>query len=110
MHKDKLCLYDGATILIKDPLSINHIRNNPQRYGLKGTYDMSSGEELAQFEGKFRNFNIWTGGNRRGSGVFIGGSLHKWKNRTHNYDSFYWQEFVQVYNEVVNEFQFRPEL
>jgi hypothetical protein len=106
----KICLYDGSTILIKDPESIAHVKNNPEKFRLKGRYDMETGDVSDQFEGKYRNFEIRTGGNKRGKGIFIGGSFHKWKNRTHNYDTFYWDDFLEVYDELLEAFQFRPEL
>lgn len=106
----KICLYDGVTILITDPDSIAYIKDNPEKFQLKGRYDLETGDVSDQIEGKFRNFDIWTGGNKRGKGIFIGGSLHKWKNRTHNFDTFYWHQLVKVCDEISEAFQFKPEL
>ena len=109
IRRKKICIYCGITLLIRDPQSINHIISNPVKFKLKGMHDMVTGDDLGVFEGKYKNFRIRTGGNKRGVGVFIGGSLHKWKNATHNHDTFYWYELLKVLAEIANEFQFNPE-
>jgi hypothetical protein len=106
---DKVCIYDGITLFILDPAFKEHLKNNSGRYRLIGSYDYETGTRLETFTGRFRNFDIYTAANSTGYGVVIGGSLHKWKNRTHNYDKFYWRDFIQVYKEILEEFKFNPE-
>src|SRR5688572_17067536 len=108
--EDQVCLYDGTTIFVQDPRFIDHLLKNPGRYNLKGNFDLESHSKIAGFTGSFRNFRIHTAHNSRGPGIVLGGSLHKWKNRSHNYDVFYWHDFLKVYEEILTEFPFDPQL
>jgi hypothetical protein len=108
--KRKICIYDGITFFILDPAFRQHVLQNCARYNLQGNFDYESRQPTGSFRGKFRNFDIYTAGNSRGSGVVLGGSLHKWKNKSHNHDTFYWDDFIKVYNEILDEFDFKPEL
>lgn len=103
----QLCTYDGITALNMDPVSINYVLSEVKKYKLRASFDLESKIELGQ-SGRFRNFDLTTGANSRGSGIYLGGSLHKWKNGNHNHDQFYWHEFNQVVEELVDEFKLRP--
>jgi hypothetical protein len=107
-YSDKVCIYDGITLFILDQALKEHLQCNSRKYKLIGNYDYDTGTRLETFTGRFRNFDIYTAANSTGYGVVLGGSLHKWKNKTHNFDTFLWQDFRQVYEEIVDEFRFDP--
>jgi hypothetical protein len=109
MIKRKICLYDGFSLLIHDPSSIEYIRNNPKKFKLLGEYNMKDGQALGTFRGTFKKLKIRTGGTKRGVGIIIRGSFHVWKNGDHNYDVFYWSDLRQVLKEIAQEFQFNIE-
>ncbi len=104
---EKLCSYDGITLFIKGEEIRNHVQDLDHKYRLRREFDYSG--RLTNFQGRYKNFDIWTAGNSRGSGIAIGGSFHKlFNNELHNYNTFYWSEFEHVYSELLNEFQFDP--
>ena len=100
----KVCIYDGITFFIKDQGCIDHILSNEKKYNLQFSYLKYGDSLVSRFVGKYKNMSI---SSIRG-GIRIGGSLHKWKNENHNYDTFYWNEFLSVYQEIVEEFKFDP--
>jgi len=107
-NDDRVCTYDGITIFTQDEICIRHILENSERYKLKGSDDIATNQRLNKFSGKYKNFTISTVSNSKGNGVRLGGSLHKWKNKVHNYDTFKWGEFLLVYYEIVDEFKLNP--
>ncbi len=102
----QICTYDGTSIFIRDPQIFDHVFDNTEKYNLQIITDTVSGKE--DFKGRFRNFTISSATTSRGPGVVIGGSLHKWKNKDHNHDVFFWEDFLIVYNEILSEFKFDP--
>src|SRR5690242_3290232 len=100
----RVCIYDGITFFIKDQHCIDHILSNEKKYNLQFSYLKYGDSLVSRFVGKYKNMSI---SSIRG-GIRIGGSLHKWKNGNHNYDTFYWNEFLIVYQEIVDEFKFDP--
>lgn len=110
INYDRTCIYDGITFFIRDPASINHILGNPAKYKMNKTIEIATENVLWKYSGRFKNFTIRAAFNSRENGLTIGGSLHKYKNETHNHDLFTWKEFLGVYNDLVNEFKFDPRL
>lgn len=104
----RVCTYDGITIFTQDEVCIRNILENSEKYKLQGSYDVATSQTLNKFSGKFKNFTISTVCNSKGYGVRFGGSLHKWKNQVHNYDTFKWSEFLKVYYEIIDEFKLDP--
>lgn len=101
-----VCIYDGTSIFVRDPKIFDQVFDNTEKYNVQIITDTVSGKE--DFKGRFRNLTINSATNSRGPGVVIGGSLHKWKNKDHNHDVFFWEDFLTVYNEILSEFKFDP--
>ena len=104
---NKLCTYDGITAFNLDPASIDYILSDVSKFKLRASFDLESKIELGQ-NGRFRNIDLSTGSNPRGTGIYLGGSFHKWKNGDHNHDQFYFNEFQQVITEWIEEFKLHP--
>jgi len=107
-NNHKVCTYDGITLFTQDKGCIAHILKNSEKYKLQGSYDITTNQTLWKFSGKYKNFTISAVTNSKGNGIRLGGSLHKWKNQVHNYDTFKWGEFLKAYYEIINEFRLDP--
>jgi hypothetical protein len=104
-----LCLYDGIKLRCNDEQYIDWLLQDEQRekFDFKITIDDETGA-VSRYDGKYENFDIeiqqlgvWV--------VDISGSVHTWTNRgKHNYNDFYFADFLKVYDEMVDAFQFKP--
>ncbi len=108
LNDNKVCIYDGITMTTRDPGTIEYILGKAEKYNLRGGYDIATNTALWKFSGRYRNFTISSSNNKKGRGIRFGGSLHKWKNQAHNYDTFRWIEFLRVYEEIIEEFHLDP--
>lgn len=104
---NRIAIYDGISVFVRGEEIVRQILASPERYNIQVKTDSVSGNQIG-FDGRFKNFTIKSAANKRGSGVVLGGSLHKWKNKTHNHDIFLWDDFLSVYAEFLSEFQFDP--
>ncbi len=103
-----ICIYDGISIFIQQQEFINHILSHKEKYNLILSNEKHGEIEVLKFWGKYKNISISYITTSKGKGIKLGGSLHKWKRGTHNHDTFYWGEFLEVYQEIIDEFKFDP--
>lgn len=108
-----ISIYDGIEIFVTDPTFENHLETHRNQYGLMETISAHDAiSKKRRFSGRFRNLDIkYQYTNLGGEGYLISGSLHKWRGwptDSRNYDIFTWIEFLNVYREILNQFQFDP--
>lgn len=102
----KLCTYDGIKLRIYGKEYINLLLSDEmkKKFRFKSQCDENQGYVIS-YLGEFRNFSIKIHYASEASVVDISGSIHKWFNEgKHNYNQFYYLDFLIAMKEVIEVF------
>ena len=119
-HSFLLCPFDGFKLRIYSTSYIDYMLCNAGKYnlvGLKPLYaeddtDYPTGKYSDKvFDpilGKYKGFSIKIGTTCKGRAVEIQGSFHKFFYKGENYQPFYWEDFIEVYKQLIQMFALDP--